>query len=140
ESKQKESLYFSLVSLQTYAAMFSHMTKHTIGHVLRDAEYFYKNFPNEKLNIRFKTISSRIYNEFLTLRKGVEFMLKYAQTDSEFEDINVHNLIDNLFNEIYKPVFDQNNINATLELSDKLILHYNKKAIEDVFDNLISNS
>src|SRR5690606_33201857 len=42
ESKQKESLYFSLVSLQTYAAMFSHMTKHTIGHVLRDAEYFYK--------------------------------------------------------------------------------------------------
>lgn len=140
ESKQKESLYFSLVSLQTYAAMFSHMTKHTIGHVLRDAEYFYKNFPNEKLNDRFKTSSSRIYNEFLTLRKGVEFMLKYAQTDSEFEDINVHNLIDNLFNEIYKPVFDQNNINATLELSDKLILHYNKKAIEDVFDNLISNS
>ncbi len=140
ESKQKESLYFSLVSLQTYAAMFSHMTKHTIGHVLRDAEYFYNKFPNESLNGRFKTISSRIFNEFLTLRKGVEFMLKYAQTDSEFEDINIHHLIENLFSNIYKPLFDQNNIKTTLELSDKLILHYNKKAIEDIFDNLISNS
>jgi len=140
ESKQKESLYFSLMSLQTYAAMFSHMTKHTIGHVLRDAEYFHSKFPNEKLNDRFKTISLRIYNEFLTLRKGVEFMLKYAQTDSEFEDLNIHDLIDNLFNTIYKPTFDQHNIKASIELSDKLILHYNKKAIEDIFDNLISNS
>lgn len=140
ESKQKESLYFSLVSLQTYAAMFSHMTKHTIGHVLRDAEYFNDHFPDDKLNDRFKSISSRIFKEFSTLRKGVEFMLKYAQTDSEFEDINIYELINNLFNSIYKPVFDQQNIKVTLELNDKLILHYNRKAIEDIFDNLITNS
>lgn len=140
ESKQKESLYFSLVSLQTYAAMFSHMTKHTIGHVLRDAEYFSSRFPDEKLESRFKVISSRIYDEFLTLRKGVDFMLKYAQTDNEFEDINIHDLINNLFNSIYKPTFDLNHIQSELILDDKLILHYNKKALEDIFDNLISNS
>lgn len=140
ESKQKESLYFSLVSLQTYAAMFSHMTKHTIGHVLRDAEYFHTRFPNEKLNDRFRTISGRIYNEFLTLRKGVEFMLKYAQTESEFEDINIYDLIDDLLNNIYKPAFDLQGIKVSLELKNELVIHYNKKAIEDVFDNLISNS
>lgn len=140
ESKQKESLFFSLVSLQTYAAMFSHMTKHTIGHVLRDAEYFKKHFPNDKLNDRFKLISNRIYSEFLTLRKGVDFMLKYAQSDSEVEDINLHELIDNLFNNIYSNIFQNEGIKCQIELSDKLVLNYNKKAIEDIFDNLISNS
>lgn len=140
ESEKKENLYFSLVSLQTYAAMFSHMTKHTIGHVLRDAEYLYTHFPNEKLNDRFKIISKRIYNEFLTLRKGVDFMLKYAQTDNEFEDIDIRELIGSLFNVIYEPIFTKSNIKATLELSENLIIHYNRKAIEDIFDNLISNS
>lgn len=140
ESKQKESLFFSLVSLQTYAAMFSHMTKHTIGHVLRDAEYFNKYFPNEKLNDRFKLISNRIYSEFLTLRTGVDFMLKYAQSDNEIEDINLHDLISNLFNKIYTIEFQKQAIDAQLEVSNKLILNYNKKAIEDIFDNLISNS
>ncbi|MEG0927933.1 ATP-binding protein [Chryseobacterium sp.] len=140
ESKQKESLFFSLVSLQTYAAMFSHMTKHTIGHVLRDAEYFNKHFPNEKLNDRFKLISNRIYSEFVTLRTGVDFMLKYAQSDNEIEDINLHDLIGNLFNNIYAIEFQKQAIDTQLEVSSKLILNYNKKAIEDIFDNLISNS
>lgn len=140
ESKQKESLFFSLVSLQTYAAMFSHMTKHTIGHVLRDAEYFNKHFPNEKLDDRFKLISNRIYSEFVTLRTGVDFMLKYAQSDNEIEDINLHDLISNLFNNIYSTEFQKQAIDTRLEVSSKLILNYNKKAIEDIFDNLISNS
>lgn len=140
DSKQKENLFFSLVSLQSYAAMFSHMTKHTIGHVLRDAEYFNKNFPNERLNDRFKLISARIYSEFLTLRTGVDFMLKYAQSDSELEDINLYELISNLFSSIYANIFEAENIESQLELSDKLVLNYNKKAIEDIFDNLISNS
>ena len=140
DSKQKENLFFSLVSLQTYAAMFSHMTKHTIGHVLRDAEYFNNHFPNEKLNGRFKLISSRIYSEFLTLRTGVDFMLKYAQSDNELEDINLYNLINNLFTSIYSEIFKREEIECVLELNDNLILYYNKKAIEDIFDNLISNS
>lgn len=140
DTKQKESLFFSLVSLQTYAAMFSHMTKHTIGHVIRDAEYFKKHFPNEMLNSQFKTISNRIYSEFMTLRTGVDFMLKYAQSDNEIEEINIYDLIDNLFNKIYAPLFQDENIVAQLELKNNLILSYNRKAIEDIFDNLISNS
>lgn len=140
ESKQKENLFFSLVSLQTYAAMFSHMTKHTIGHVLRDAEYFKDNFPNERLNDRFKIISKRIYSEFINLRTGVDFMLKYAQSDSELELINLHELIDNLFSNIYSGEFDKQKIRAQLDINENLDLNYNRKAIEDVFDNLISNS
>lgn len=140
DSKQKENLYFSLVSLQTYAAMFSHMTKHTIGHVIRDAEYFKNNFPNEKLNERFKMISERVYRELVNLRTGVDFMLKYAQSDTDIEQINLFDLIDNLFNNIYSKEFVSQNISAKVEIKKNLILNYNFKAIEDVFDNLITNS
>ena len=140
ETKNKESLFFSLVSLQTYAAMFSHMTKNTIGHVLRDAEYFKTHFPNEKLNDRFKIISNRIYSEFMTLRTGVDFMLKYAQSDDNIEDINLSELIENLFSNIYVSEFEKQNISTELQLNKELILSYNKKALEDIFDNLISNS
>lgn len=139
ESKQKENLFFSLVSLQTYAAMFSHMTKHTIGHVIRDAEYFNNHFPNEKLNNRFVVISKRVYSEFLTLRNGVDFMLKYAKSDDEIEEINLGELIDNLF-AIYNDTFQNEAIKAQSELNKTLILTYNRKALEDIFDNLISNS
>ncbi|MDI1257113.1 MAG: sensor histidine kinase [Flavobacterium sp.] len=140
ESRNKESLFFSLVSLQTYAAMFSHMTKNTIGHVLRDAEYFKTHFPNEKLNARFKIIAARIYSEFIALRTGVDFMLKYAQSDDNIEDINLFELIENLFSNIYVSEFQKQNISTQLELNKGLILSYNKKALEDIFDNLISNS
>ncbi len=140
ESKQKEDLFFSLVSLQTYAAMLSHMTKHTIGHILRDAEYFKDNFPNSKLEDRFKLISQRIYTEMINLRTGVEYMLRYAQSDSNIEPINLYELINNLFFSIYVNEFEASNTLVELELSKNLVLNYNRKAIEDVFDNLIANS
>ncbi|XCF04801.1 sensor histidine kinase [Tamlana crocina] len=140
DSKQKESLFFSLVSLQTYASMFSHMTKHTIGHIIRDAEYFKNHFPNERLTDRFRSISTRIFDEMNTLRQGIDFMLKYAQSDDDIEDINLNDLLSNLFNNIYLDVFKRENIETQVEIAKNLELHYNKKALEDVFDNLISNS
>lgn len=140
ETKQKENLLFSLVSLQTFAAMFSHMTKHTIGHIITSAEYFSENFPNPKLNDRFMKISKKIYSEMLKLRKGVDFMLKYAKSDSEFEEISIKELIQNLFNNIYEEILIREKIKFEIVLDKDLIVNYNKKAIEDVLDNLISNS
>jgi signal transduction histidine kinase len=140
ETKQRESLLFSLVSLQTFAAMFSHMTKHTIGHIITSAEYFSNNYPNQKLESRFIKISKRIYSEMLKLRKGVDFMLKYAKSDSDIEDISMNELIENLFYNIYEDIFKREKIRAEIILGKDIILKYNRKAIEDVFDNLISNS
>lgn len=140
EVKQKESLYFSLVSLQTYAAMFSHMTKHTIGRIIRGAEYFNNNFPNPAHESRFIAIAKNIFSEMQLLRKGVDFMLKYAKSDTELEEIDIRQLVDNLFNTIYAESLKEQNISTQIELSDNLIITYNRKAIEDIFDNLISNS
>lgn len=140
EKKQIENLLFSLVSLQTFAAMFSHMTKHTIGHLITSAEYFSNNFPNPKLEDRFLKISKKIYSEMIKLRRGVDFMLKYAKSDSEFEEISINELINNLFNNIYADIFSKENIKSEIILDKNLILNYNRKAIEDILDNLISNS
>ena len=140
ESKQKENLFFSLVTLQTYAAMFSHMTKHTIGHILTSAEYFQKNYPNPKLENRFLKISKNIYQEMLKLRKGVDFMLKYAKSDTEIEEIHLKELVTNLLEKIYYDRFQDEGISVLVEIKEDLILNYNRKAIEDIFDNLISNS
>lgn len=140
ESKQQENLFMSLVSLQTYAAMFSHMTKHTLGHILTGAEYFYTNYPNPSLEGRFISISKSIYNEMLKLRRGVDFMLKYAKSDTELEEINLKELIINLFDNIYFDRLSNQGIRTIVNIKDNLILNYNRKAIEDIFDNLISNS
>lgn len=140
EKKQIENLLFSLVSLQTFAAMFSHMTKHTIGHIITSAEYFSENFPNPKLEDRFKKISKKIYSEMIKLRRGVDFMLKYAKSDSEFEEISIKELINNLFNNLYEDILFKEKIQSEIFLDKDLILNYNRKAIEDILDNLISNS
>ncbi|NHN27083.1 sensor histidine kinase [Flavobacterium jejuense] len=141
ESKQTENLFFSLVSLQSYAAMFSHMTQHSIGHVIRDAEYFSKNYKtSNSYNERFSIISERIYKEFLNLRHGVEFMLKYAKSDTDLEDINIKEILNHLFLDIYNDRFRKENIKTIIEIDKDLIINYNRKAIEDIFDNLISNS
>jgi signal transduction histidine kinase len=140
EKKQIENLLFSLVSLQTFAAMFSHMTKHTIGHIITSAEYFSNNFPNPKLEDRFLKISKKIYSEMIKLRTGVDFMLKYAKTDSDFEEISIKDLINNLFYNIYDEILSKEKIQTEIILDKDLILNYNRKAIEDILDNLISNS
>lgn len=140
EKKQIENLLFSLVSLQTFAAMFSHMAKHTIGHIITSAEYFNNNFPNPKLEDRFLKISKKIYSEMMKLRTGVDFMLKYAKSDSDFEEISIKELIENLFYNIYEDILAKEKIQIEIILDKDLILNYNRKAIEDILDNLISNS
>jgi len=140
ETKQKENLFFSLVSLQTYSAMLSHITRHTLGVTIRDAEYFNKYFPNPIHNDRFKQISEKIYTEMLKLRSGVDFMLKYAKSDTEIEQLNIKELIENLFLNIYQSKFYEEKIETLVEINKDLIINYNRKAFEDIFDNLISNS
>jgi signal transduction histidine kinase len=76
----------------------------------------------------------------LKLRKGVDFMLKYAKSDTEVEEINLKELVSSLFEIIYFDRFQNEGISFNIEINSDLILNYNRKALEDIFDNLISNS
>jgi signal transduction histidine kinase len=140
EKKQQENLFFSLVSLQTYAGMLSHITRTSLGQIKRDAEFIHKWFPNPQFNNEYIIFSNNIFDEMNRLDKAVDFMLKYAKDDQYFEEIDLKQTIDNLFSNIYSDKFQKEKITTIVEVNKDLSLYYNKKSFEDILDNLISNS
>jgi len=140
EKKQQENLFFSLVSLQTYAGMLSHITRTSIGKIKGEAEFIHKWIPDPKYNKEYKPMAANIVSEMCHLENAVEFLLKYAKDDQKHEEIKVKEALYRIFDDIYKTEFDKNNIKATLEINKDLVIHYNVKAFEDIFGNLISNA
>lgn len=140
EKKQQENLFFSLVSLQTYAGMLSHITRTSLGRIKRRAEFIHKWIPNPQFNQNFKEYGEGIHKEMNQLDNAIDFLLKYAKDDEFFEEINVKTTIEYIFNKIYQSEFQDRRIKATVEINKELIIVYNPKSFEDIFDNLISNS
>ena len=140
EKQQQENLFFSLVSLQTYAGMLSHITRTSIGKIKRDAEFIHKWIPDPRFNDRYKKMGLSVFTEMNHLGDAVDFLLKYAKDDQKFEEINVKDTLERIFNNIYIDEFEKRGINASLEINRDLLINYNLKSFEDIFDNLISNS
>lgn len=140
EKKQQENLFFSLVSLQTYAGMLSHITRTSLGRIKRSAEFIHKWLPDPKFNQAYKDYSKEIFNEMNQLDSAVDFLLKYAKDDEHFEEINVKSTIEYIFNQIYTSEFRTRGITPIVEINKELVVTYNPKSFEDIFDNLISNS
>ena len=140
ETKQKENLFFSLVSLQTYAAMLSHITRTSLGQIKRDAEFLHKHFPDPQFNNEYLRFSTHIFDEMNRLDKAVDFMLQYAKDDQNFEDLDIKQIIENQMFNIYSDIFDKEHITPIVEINKELSLYYNQKSFEDVFNNFISNS
>ena len=140
EKKQQENLFYSLVSLQTYAGMLSHITRTSIGKIKRNAEFIHKWIPDPRFNEQYIKMGANIFSEMNHLGDAVDFLLKYAKDDQKFEDINVRETIEHIFNKIYFDEFEKRGIKASLEINRDLIINYNLKSFEDIFDNLISNS
>lgn len=140
ESERKENLYLSLMSLQEYAANLSHAVRTSLGKIKRLAEFFNTEFPNQEYQSLFLTYSGRIYDEINTLGKVVDFMLSYAKAAVDIEEFSVKSVIENLFNNIYRHVFEIEGIKSQVEIRADIKLSGNKKFFEDVFENLIANS
>ncbi len=140
EKQQQENLFFSLVSLQTYAGMLSHITRTSIGKIKRDAEFIHKWIPDPRFNDSYKKMGLNVFTEMNHLGDAVDFLLKYAKDDQKFEEINVKETLERIFNKIYIDEFDKRGINTSLEINRNLLINYNLKSFEDIFDNLISNS
>jgi signal transduction histidine kinase len=140
EKKQTENLLFSLVSLQTYAGMLSHITRTSLGKIRRDAEFLHKHIPDPQFNNDYPRLSAQIYDEMTRLDKAVNFMLKYAKDDQNFEDIDIKQIIEYQMLYIYSDIFSKEHVIPIVEINKDLSLYYNQKAFEDILDNLISNS
>ncbi|NDV82541.1 sensor histidine kinase [Bacteroides sp. 51] len=140
EKKRQEDLLFSLVSLQTYASMLSHITRTAVGRIKRQVEFITKWLPTGTKNDSCEKYSRYVFSEMKNLDRAVDFMLKYAKDDQDFENINVKDTLENIFNNIYQTEFDKHGVKVMFEINKELTIRYNQKAFEDMFDNLISNS
>lgn len=138
---RKENIYLSLMSLQDYAVHISHAVRTSLGKIMRMAEYVDKHFPNPAFDHLFKKYASQILHEMRRLSKVVDFMLSYAGSNLELEEFNVRYLIENLLlHDPYGRLFDDKGIEITVEIRDDFNVSTNKTYIEDIIQNLVSNS
>lgn len=140
DKKQQENIMFSLVSLQAYAGQISHILRISIGSIKRSAEFVAKWIPLGQKYEKSIKHAQRVFYEMNNLSKAMDFMLSYAEDDSTFKYFNIKTSIKELFDEIYKDLFEEENIKAEYNVETNFDLCYNKKAFQDMFGNLIDNS
>jgi signal transduction histidine kinase len=136
---RKENIYLSLMSLQQYAANLAHAVRTSLSKVKGGAEFFYKRYPNLLLEDYFIKYSKSIYLEMKTLNKVIDFMLSYAKSDLEFEDLEMNQLIKEILNS-NEVTFETEGIETVVEVKDKFVIHCNKQFFIDILQNLIANS
>jgi signal transduction histidine kinase len=140
EKERVEELLFSLVSVQTFAGMLSHIVRTLIGKIKERVEFIHGRISNVKYQALCKEYSLDVFNEVNSLNKSVEFLLRYSKESGSLEDVDVVEVINRLINEIYYNKFLSEKIIVKFVFDSNIIIRYNRKAFEDILDNLISNS
>jgi signal transduction histidine kinase len=140
EKERVEELLFSLVSVQTFAGMLSHIVRTLIGKIKERVEFIHNRISEIKYQSLCKEYSLDVFNEVNSLDKSVEFLLRYSKESDTLEDVDVAEIINHSINEIYHDKFLSERIVVELFFDSKIIIRYNRKAFEDILDNLISNS
>ncbi|HNW70038.1 MAG TPA: sensor histidine kinase [Bacteroidales bacterium] len=139
EFTRKENIYLSLMSLQDYAANIAHAVRTTLSNIKDKAEFYKENFPNPELDEFFILYATEIYEEMTILNKVIDFMLSYAGSNVSFEELEIKELIENIFNK-YEVKFRNENIKSIVEIKDNFIINSNRQFFADIFQNLILNS
>ncbi len=140
DKRQQENIMFSLVSLQAYAGQISHILRISIGIIKRSAEFVAKWIPLGQKYDKSVKHARRVFDEMNNLSRAMNFMLSYAEDDSTFEFFSVKEAVEELFEERYKFLFEEECIKTEYSVEDDFELSYNKKAFQDMFGNLIDNS
>jgi signal transduction histidine kinase len=136
---RKENIYLSLMSLQDYATRLSHAVRTSLGKIKRMAEFFKDYYPNLKHERYFKEYAVNIFNEMSTLDRVIDFMLSYAASNIDFEEFNLNQYIEEIF-ALNRINFNAENIKTIVEINKNFTLVGNKIFIQDIIQNLISNS
>lgn len=141
EAEQQKELMFSLVTLQMYSGMFSHIVKTMLGKMKRRFEFIHHWLPKREHIDECIKYSGELFKETENMTRAVEFLLKYSKDGETVEDVNIVEVIEILINQIYAEKLKQHIIDVQLISQNKnIIIRYNKKAFEDIIDNLLSNS
>lgn len=140
EVERKEKVLYSLISMQEYASMMAHAVRTSIAKVKHLAEFIKDNYPNPKFDKFYRLYAISIYNEMNTLISVTDFMLSFANIDESFEEFNISELISDLLINQYEGLFTAEGVALEIDIKDNFIIETNKKAFQDIFQNLVSNS
>jgi len=133
--QHQEDVYFSLMSLQEYAADLAHMVKNSLDKIIGFSEFLYYELKNTKYYSKMKLI----HDESIKLNEDVNYMLDYAKAGDKLIKFDVSILIHDVFN-AYDYKFKKNNISLEMVRPEEFIIVHNKTLLRDVFNNLINNS
>ncbi|BFU77669.1 ATP-binding protein [Arcobacter sp. 15-2] len=133
--QHQEDVYFSLMSLQEYAADLAHMVKNSIDKIIGFSEFLYYELKDTEYYSKMKLI----HDESKKLNEDVNYMLDYAKAGDKLVKFDVSVLIHDVFN-AYDYKFNKNNISLEIVRPEEFIIVHNKTLLRDVFNNLINNS
>lgn len=140
EVERKEKVLYSLVSMQEYASMIAHAVRTSIAKVKHLAEFIKENYPNPTFEKYYSLYATSIYKEMDNLISVTDFMLSFANIDGNTEEFNISELITDLLRRQYETLFLTAGISLEIDIKDNFVIETNKKAFQDMFQNLVSNS
>jgi signal transduction histidine kinase len=138
--KDKENLYLSLMSLQDFANDLAHGIRFALTPAKHAAEFLMKNYPNPTYEKLYSKYAKTIFGQTEKISKLVDFMLSYSQIDIENSTFSVKNLLNDILRGAYTILFETEKIEIQIDIATNIELTGNRKFIEDVLSNLISNS
>ncbi len=144
----QRQVFFNLMSIQDFAAELAHVIKTSLMNISNRTKFIQKHLPdfvqkklpNPRYEGLFKTYANDIVREMGNLDKVTDFILNYATVEDNLETFDVKEAIENVFDYNARSVLDENQINYEVVIERSLSIHYNRKAFEDIIENLISNS
>jgi signal transduction histidine kinase len=137
---QKENLYLSLMSLQDFANDLAHGIRFALTPAKHSAEFLMRNYPNPNYEKLFSKYAKTIFGQTEKISQLVDFMLSYSQTDIEDSTFSVQALLSDILRGAYTILFETEKIDIQIDIATNIELTGNRKFIEDVLSNLISNS
>jgi len=139
EFSRKESMYMSLMSLQTYAMEITHIIKTSLGHIKRRAEFNNKYYDSSQYKENITKYNEEIIIEIDKLTSAIEFMSTYTRSEKNWENFDVKKSIHSVFSS-YHPIFDKHAIQTIVEVESNITLFYNSVLFDDILKNLINNA
>ncbi|AMJ65953.1 hypothetical protein AXW84_11310 [Hymenobacter sp. PAMC 26628] len=140
EFQRKEALYLSLMSMQDFASELAHGIRFTIAPIKHAAEYMIEFYPNPTYDKKVLHYAELIYKQTEKVSALVNFMLSYAQVDLQDSEFFVKDLLDGVLGGAYSLTFEREGIKSEINIKDNIQLTGKRKFLEDVIQNLASNS
>lgn len=133
--QKQEEVYFSLMSLQEYAADIAHMVRNSLDKIIGYAYYL----KDELIGKELYEEAHLLHTEMLKLNEDVNYMLKYAESGDELKEFDVAGLIIKAF-KAHQKKFEKYNISFEIPKPETFNIVHNETLLRDVFNNLINNS